>query len=454
MLSWFRLLHRTWMMCAKLWASRQMEGLESALFPAPARPSRASPYTYYILYLHRRKLQHIALKMRPAQVLADGHSNARASALLRSNAQTFGYARPGCRWAVYRKWMEVLSSKRHKDNVYYTYEPTGSGDGKAKFVNRTVPFAGSDLALSAEEKLAIPDAWFVPSLAGGVAVGFNVPGIGSEELSIPREALADVFLGKIRRWSGLAQWNPKLETVSQDISIVVRSESSGTTSVITSALSSFSAEWKNKTGSSGLPKWPVAASKHEGNAGVAVGIRVTPYSIGYLNVADAKTYGVAYAKIANAEGRYIAPTLEAVQAATNAFGPKLEALVKNGSTNFYVDAVDPKGEPAAYPISTFTYLAFDVGRMDCETMLDVLFFVYWAWTDANAGKYATEQLLSPITSGVRAILLSALAKLKCEGESPMGKVQLAFGLGCKPGAERPPFLPPPLRTCRRCYPIM
>jgi ABC-type phosphate transport system substrate-binding protein len=208
--------------------------------------------------------------------------------------------------------------------------------------------------------------------------------------------------------------------------------------VFTSALSSFSAEWKNKTGSSSLPKWPVAASKHEGNAGVAIGIRVTPYSIGYLNVADAKTYGVAYAKIANAEGRYIAPTLEAVQAATNAFGPKLEALVNNGSTNFYVDAVDPKGKPEAYPISTFTYLIFDAGRMDCETMLDVLFFVYWAWTDANAGKYATEQLLSPVTSGVRAILLSALAKLKCEGESPMEKIQLAFGLGCKLGAKRPP----------------
>ena len=158
--------------------------------------------------------------MRPAQVLADGHNNARASALLLQKAQTFGYARAGCRWAVYRKWMEVLSSKRHGDNLYYTYEPTGSGDGKARLINGTVPFAGSDSALSAKEKLAIPDAWFVPSLAGGVAVGFNVPGIGSEELSIPREALADVFLGKIRRWSGLAQWNPKLENVSQDILFV------------------------------------------------------------------------------------------------------------------------------------------------------------------------------------------------------------------------------------------
>ena len=128
----------------------------------------------------------------------------------------------------------------------YAYEPTGSGDGKAKLVNGTVSFAGSDSALSAKEKLAVPNAWFVPSLAGGVAVGFNVPGIGSEELNIPREALVDVFLGKIGRWSGLAPWNPKLENLTQDISIVVRSESSGTTSVFTSALSSFSAEWRKQ----------------------------------------------------------------------------------------------------------------------------------------------------------------------------------------------------------------
>ena len=75
--------------------------------------------------------------------------------------------------------MEALSSRRREDNVRYAYEPTGSGDGKAKLVNGTVSFAGSDSALSAKEKLAAPNAWFVPSLAGGVAVGFNVPGIGA-----------------------------------------------------------------------------------------------------------------------------------------------------------------------------------------------------------------------------------------------------------------------------------
>jgi phosphate ABC transporter phosphate-binding protein len=311
----------------------------------------------------------------------------------------------------------VSADTRRATSVKYTYQPTGSGDGKAQIITGLVHFAGSDSALSAKEKLAIPDAWFVPSLAGGVAIGFNVPGIGSEELNIPRGALADVFLGKIRRWSGLAQWNPKLENVSQDILFVVRNDSSGTTSVFTSALSSFSAEWKNKTGSSSLPKWPVATSKHEGNAGVAIGIRLTPYSIGYLNVADAKIYGVAYAKIANAEGRYIAPTLEAVQAATNSFVPKLEALVKNGSTNFYMDAVDPKGVPEAYPISTFTYIAFNPRALDCLTLFDVMYLIYWAWTDQQASEIAFSHQLAPVPVGLRSVLRTAFRAIECHGGS-------------------------------------
>ena len=334
----------------------------------------------------------------------------------------------------------------------YNYEPTSSSDGKSKIVLGSVHFAGSDSALSAKEKLAIPEAWFVPSLAGGVAIGFNVPGIGSEELSIPRQALADVVLGKIWQWSGLSPWNPKLAGVTQNISIVVRSESSGTTSVFTSALSSFSAEWKNGTGSSSLPKWPKAGLKFEGNAGVAIGIRLTPYSIGYLNVADAKTFGVPYAKIANAEGRYVAPTLAAVQAATNAFGPKLEALVKNGSTNFYVDTVDPKGDPEAYPISTFTYFIFDTERLDCDALFDVLFFIFWAWTDEQAAKTATDAMLVPITKGIREACLTALAKLRCDGQIPMASVQVAYGLGCKPGAA--PSSPLPVPTCPTTRPAL
>ena len=312
-------------------------------------------------------------------------------------------------------YLSLVRAKDHLHRPRYTYEPTGSGDGRAKVLAGLAHFAGSDSALSAKEQLAAPNAWLVPTLAGGVAVAFNVPGIGSEELHIPREALADVFLGKIWRWSGLAPWNPKLADVTQNISVIVRSEDAGTTSVFTSALSSFSAEWKASVGSASLPKWPVATSKLKGNAGVAVGIRVTPYSIGYINIGVAKTYDVPYAKIANAEGRYVSPSLAAVQAATNTFIPRLEALAKNGSTNFFVDAVDPKGEPEAYPISTFTYVVFIPSALNCLTLFDVMYMIYWAWTDEQAAEFAVHHQLAPVSAGLRSLLRTAFSSIECHG---------------------------------------
>jgi phosphate ABC transporter phosphate-binding protein len=304
--------------------------------------------------------------------------------------------------------------------VHYVYAPTGSSDGKAKLVAGSVHFAGSDSALSAKEKLAIPNAWFVPVLAGGVAIGFNVPGIGSEELNIPRQALADVFLGTIWQWSGLAPWNPKLAGVEQNISLIVRSEGSGTTSVFTSALSSFSAEWKASVGSASLPKWPTAASKREGNSGVALGIRLTPYSLGYLNLADAKTYGVSFAKVANAEGQYISPTLASVQAGTAGCLPKIEELVRNGSTDFYVDVVDPRGVAEAYPISTFTYLAFNPSRLDCDSLFDVMYMIYWAWTDEKATDISVQRQFAPIPIALQSALRTAFRAIHCH-QAPFTK---------------------------------
>jgi phosphate transport system substrate-binding protein len=322
--------------------------------------------------------------------------------------------------------MVALSSDTHREKaVKYTYAGTSSSEGKRSFVTGQVHFAGSDSALSAQDKLAAPGAWFVPSLAGGVAVGFNVPGIKSQELRIPREALADVFLGKIWQWSGLAPWNPKLAGVAQNISIVVRSESSGTTSVFTSALSSFSAEWKSTVGSASLPKWPKTALRSEGNSGVAIGIKLTEYSIGYLNVGDALTYTVSYANISNSAGKYVAPTLAAVQAATNTFGPMLEVLAKNGSTNFYVDTVDPKDEPEAYPIATFTYIAFNPPALECDHLFDVMYLVYWAWTDEQASEVSTAYELAPIPLALRSALLTAFRRIQCKQGRNFGKYLLS-----------------------------
>ena len=340
---------------------------------------------------------------------------------------------------AYGNWMATLSADSRRAShglpeVKYTYGPTGSSDGKAKLIAGKAHFAGSDSPLSASEKSALPSAWFLPTLAGGVALGFNVPGFGTDELNLPREALADVFLGRIWQWSGLAPWNPRLENTTENISIIVRSDSSGTTSVFTSALSSFSTEWKASIGTSSLPNWPKATARCEGNSGVAVSIRVTAYSIGYLGVAEARSFGVSYAKIGNAAGQYISPTAAAVQEAMSAFGTQFEALARDRSTNFFVDIVDPQNSPAAYPIATFTYIVFNTDLLACETLLNVVYMIYWAWTD-GAVEMASNQPLVPLTETVRSACMSALGGLKCDGKAPLARAQIAFGLGCQPGAS-------------------
>jgi phosphate transport system substrate-binding protein len=258
-------------------------------------------------------------------------------------------------------------TRRAGESVKYKYAPTGSSDGKTQLVEGKVHCAGSDSALSASEKSKMPKAWFLPSLAGAIAVCFNAPGIANEELQLTREALADVFLGKISKWSELSPWNPKLANVTRNISIIVRSDGSGTSSAFTSALSSFSAEWKASVGESSKPKWPKADGRGEGNNGVAVKIMLTEYSMSYISIGDAKTFGVKVAKVENSEAAFVSPASdESVKAAADAFGPKFRELAKNGSKVFFVDIVNPKGNAEAYPIATFTYLTFDECTHGCS----------------------------------------------------------------------------------------
>ena len=156
--------------------------------------------------------------------------------------------------------------------------------------------------------------------------------------------------------------------------------------------------------------------------------------MGYVSMGEAKTFGVKTAKVQNAEGIFVSPASpESVKAAADAFGPKFRELAKNGSKLFFVDIVDPKGSLNAYPIATFTHLAFDEGKLDCRTMFDVMYLVYWAWFDEQAAKMAADRQLVPVSASVREACLSALMHLKCDSQSPLANVQRAFGNVCKPG---------------------
>ena len=318
---------------------------------------------------------------------------------------------------VYKRWM--VSVDQQKESIRYTYKATGSGTGKSRLLSGAVDFAGSDSPLSTEQRQECPQCWFVPSLAGAVAVGYNVPGLSSV-LRIPREVLASIFLGRVRMWSELAELNPQLVNTTERIRLVVRADKSGTTQVFTEALSSFSSEFAENPGVSSLPDWPSFELKAKGTDGLARSVLIQDFSIGYLSLVDAKQWKLPTAMISNAEGEFVEPTVETVQAAMDA----LPFDTSPDSTLMVFSLVDPKGVKNAYPIATLTYLAFDAARLtDCDRLYNVIFLIYWAMFSADALTIVADNHFVSLSRGLRDYVLSVLWQLTCAGVNLVSQLQ-------------------------------
>lgn len=311
---------------------------------------------------------------------------------------------------MFKKWAQAATARnagrapnRSDSGAYkFCYDATSSSDGEARLLDGNADFAVMTRPLSDASMMRMPNAWMLPSLAGAVAIVFNVPGIDSGKLRITREQLADVFLGKITRWSGLANatMNPSLVNVTESITLIVRRESSGVTEVLTSALSSFSDEWRTSIGTSSLPKWPTAPVRPEsdGGDGVAVLIRTTNYSLSYASLQDVKTFHLAQATISNKAGMFVLPSADSVIAAANNTAAVFVNQSLAGSSIFFASLVDQDG-PKTYPIATFSYVVFDA--LDCDIAFDLLFFMYWSWHSPIADTTATVQDLVPLPDTIR-----------------------------------------------------
>ncbi len=342
-----------------------------------------------------------------------------------------------------------IDAKTFGVQTEFSYRPSTSRNGQYTLSTGRSQFIGTDGVLLKEYQDAMPNVWLLPVMAQAVVVGFHLPDFLNltDGLRIPREALAEIFLGRIVRWSELADWNPQLKSVDENISLVVRADPSGICQSFASALSSFSPEWdrkvgaysRGKVGSGAQPKWPRADFSVPGDAGAAMQIRLQPYSLGYVSQAYAKMYGVKQALVSNRAGEYVAPTPSAVKAAMDALAPQFEELY-NGKTQvfFTTRIVDPaRIASAAYPISMLTYFAFDADKLavDCNDLHDVLYLLHWAWTSAEAASIAFSESFSQITVSVYGKMISKLRdRIRCNDESPMEQVLYekapACDLGC------------------------
>jgi phosphate transport system substrate-binding protein len=246
---------------------------------------------------------------------------------------------------LYERWFAEYN-KTHP-SVQINYQAIGSGAGIKQFQQHLVDFGASDAAMTDEQIAAVSEGvQLLPMTAGIVVLAYSLPD-GPAELKLSRAALVDIFLGKVTSWKDpeIAKANPGANMPDTKITVVTRSDGSGTTFAFTSHLSATSDAWKNGPGAGTTVNFPVGVSG-KGNPGVAALIKQTPGAIGYVEYAYAKQTAMPMATLENKSGSFVKPELQAGQSALASV--KLPA-------NLRAFVTDPPGANA-YPIVTYTWM--------------------------------------------------------------------------------------------------
>ena len=304
-------------------------------------------------------------------------------------------------YPIYSKWFSEYN-KLHP-NVEINYQSIGSGGGVKQLTSRTVFFGASDYPLTPEQLLAAPGKILhFPTVLGAVVPIYNIPGV-SAELKFTGPLLADIFLGSITKWndSRIAKLNPDVTLPNNDITVVHRSDGSGTTYIFVDFLAKTSPEWKKRVGVGGSVNWPVGVGA-KGNEAVAGMVKQTPGALGYTEPAYATENKIAFGTVQNAAGKFIKASAASVTAAA-------AAAVKQMPADFRVSITNPPGDDV-YPVASFTWLLLYQDPQDkalAKTMVD---FTTWALNDGQ--KYAADLGYAPLPKEVVALELKSLATVK------------------------------------------
>jgi phosphate transport system substrate-binding protein len=290
---------------------------------------------------------------------------------------------------LYQKWVSEYG-KLHP-NVLIDYQSIGSGGGIKQIQAQTVDFGASDAPMKDEDLKAAPgEILHIPTVLGAVVLTYNLPGL-SQPLRFSPDVIADIFLGKIKKWNDprLKTDNPDANLPAADIVVVHRSDGSGTSAVFTDYLSKVSAEWKQKIGSGTSPNWPIGMGG-KGNEGVTGLVKNTPNTIGYVELAYAAKNNLPVGLIKNKAGEFAQPTLEAVTAAA------AESLSVTPE-DLRVSITDPAGK-GTYPISSYTYILVYKEQKDAAKGKALVDFLWWGIHDGE--QYAKDLLYAPLPAEI------------------------------------------------------
>ena len=271
-----------------------------------------------------------------------------------------------------------------KPNIQITYDPIGSSNGIAALEAKTVDFACSDAPLSVSDRQKASNVLHIPVTIGAVTVAYTLDGI-STGLNLTGPILADIFSGKITNWCDSAiQSLNSITLPNHDITVVHRSDGSGTTFIFTSYLSKSSLTWNNTVGSGKFVVWPTGLGANQ-NAGVATLIQTNDYTIGYVELAYALQNNMTVAALQNPSGNWVIPSLQSIQkAAESAASSGLPAASEDWSEVSLLDA----NNSFAYPIVSFSYTLMYkelnvVPSMSYDKAKAIVGFLWWMVHDGQ-----------------------------------------------------------------------
>jgi phosphate transport system substrate-binding protein len=307
---------------------------------------------------------------------------------------------------VYAKWAEAYKAQT---GVGLNYQAIGSGGGIKQIKAKTVDFGASDKPLKPDE-LSAAGLYQFPTVVGGVVPVMNLPGIAPGQVKLNGALLGDIFLGKITKWNApeIAALNKGVNLPNLPITVVHRSDGSGTSFLFTSYLAMKNADWASKVGASDSVQWPTGLGG-KGNDGVAAFVKQTVGAIGYVEYAYAKQNHSTFASMQNKAGKFVQPTAAAFGAAAGS-APWLK------SPGNYILLLD-QPSAAAWPITGATFILMYRNQENKASAAEVLKFFEWDYNKGDALAVSLDYV--PLPANVKMLLKKQWAKSITSGGQPV-----------------------------------
>ena len=351
---------------------------------------------------YRRGVQLLAVVCALVVLVASFACNAGSGSGVRLHGAGATFPNP-----LYQKWLSEY--EKVQPGVRIDYQSIGSGGGIKQLKEQTVDFGASDSPMKDEDLKSAPgEILHIPTVLGAVVITYNLAGV-NQPLRFSSDVLADIFLGKVTKWNDpkIAADNPGVNLPANDITVVHRSDGSGTSAVFTDYLSKVSSEWKEKVGSGTSPSWPIGIGG-KGNEGVTGQVKNTPNTIGYVELAYAVQNKLPVAHIKNSSGSFVEPSIDSVTAAAAASAADTPEDLRVSITN--------ATGAQAYPIASYTYILVYKDQKDAAKGKALVDFLWWGIHDGE--NFAKDLQYAPLPAD---IVKRAEAKINAitSGGSPL-----------------------------------